>query len=703
MYSVIKLFILITLVISQINASKVNNGELLSPQKQIWDFTYQSDIDAPQNNIINKYDKIRIEVDKIIGLIPRSFKTNSCDKDSYGNIYCNESLAQCAQEWDVEDGYSQMQTGTVVDYADKTLTESYEYIPLSNGWSYQTRYSKSYRGHGSRTYSIFGSYSIKLTASRTNQNSARIGLYYGSNKIIEAKMDSKTGYHSNYKFIAQLTNKGKGSASGYVNVYKKESNCPSGYTKINNSQCRKIVTTIQCPDGYTETTGSETGKGQCKKEITYTFYNYICSDLENSQNYNFNLDNAGGDCNKTDPSSTDTNTDLANPCNSTTPPKNNCKRKKFTCVSDNNRPCAKVDGDWKCSPFACNNEMECGYGTCNGQDTSNTEIMPYVYHPIEALTRSGSACTPIPCNSEYEYSDGTATKIDKKLCGGTVINNKCIESNYVNKITNTDIQPIIKTTNTRWFEHQIRYDWNGKNFVGAIQYNSSTCNTSYLKSDIRKPKNVAIGGYGYISNSAKGGDIVWQDVYICKVYSYGSKCPSGYTMKNNQCERTVSVCPEGYSEYGSATQCRKQTDIGFNEYSYYTYQCPTETNSFGNEWELLKENNDPGCLDDTFGGCTSFDKETAVCRSQIHTCPDGRGTCNKNSNGQYQCSLDGCDAERLPCVNQVCDLALNDKISYCEAPNCPTSFGVFEESGSCYVEQCPEGTVENYNGECIDE
>ena len=112
--------------------------------------------------------------------------------------------------------------------------------------------------------------------------------------------------------------------------------------------------TISCPQGYTETTGSETIKGQCKKTIEYTYYSYLCNNSKNEQNFNYILQNSGGDCNKTDSNNMINNSsNLSQPCNSSTPPTNNCKREKFMCQANKDRPCSFVDNSWQCSPFPC--------------------------------------------------------------------------------------------------------------------------------------------------------------------------------------------------------------------------------------------------------------------------------------------------------------------------------------------------------------
>ncbi|MCT7555563.1 conjugal transfer protein TraN [Aliarcobacter butzleri] len=130
--------------------------------------------------------------------------------------------------------------------------------------------------------------------------------------------------------------------------------CPNGGT-LNGTTCKKSCNNVtKCPVGYTETTGSETAKGECKRTVEYTYYNYLCNNSQNGQGFNFNPINSGGNCNKSDPDNTTNNsTTLTEACNSSTPPINNCKRQKFTCQANKDRPCSFVDNSWQCSPFPC--------------------------------------------------------------------------------------------------------------------------------------------------------------------------------------------------------------------------------------------------------------------------------------------------------------------------------------------------------------
>lgn len=112
------------------------------------------------------------------------------------------------------------------------------------------------------------------------------------------------------------------------------------------------TTSVTCPNGYTATTGAETIKGQCKRTQEYTYYNYLCDNSENSQGYNYITLNTGGNTGKIDPNNTIQN-DLTASLNNSTPPINNCKRQKFTCLTNAERPCSYVDNSWQCSPFPC--------------------------------------------------------------------------------------------------------------------------------------------------------------------------------------------------------------------------------------------------------------------------------------------------------------------------------------------------------------
>lgn len=50
--------------------------------------------------------------------------TYDCQQDQYGTDFCPSALADCAQDWDYQDGYSTSGIGQVVDYTNKVLTQT---------------------------------------------------------------------------------------------------------------------------------------------------------------------------------------------------------------------------------------------------------------------------------------------------------------------------------------------------------------------------------------------------------------------------------------------------------------------------------------------------------------------------------------------------------------------------------------------------
>ncbi|AXH16392.1 hypothetical protein CP985_03340 [Malaciobacter mytili LMG 24559] len=729
------------------------NKELLKPNSTIVDFTFESINNSPTFNTGTIVDKVSLEVEASQQLIPREFLVGNCYKDSFNNEYCEEALSECSQEWDVEDGFSQLHTSTTVDYTnkiEKTITTSITkrlVLSASSKLSYTTNrdnqvfiypyingnvaaFYSCYSAKGGDLYRCSSSfvnvgfdeaifkggyskggyyyYALKATGMRLTK-----GLVYGEGNILKW-----SGGRDYIIFDSDVIIKGSMNITENGNSIRILNNKLYGDC-VSKSQCndqglefykniKKSETIKECPAGYLETTGTEVSKGECKKEISYTFYDYICSDLSSNQNYNYIPQNKGGDCNKVDTDNTIVNTELASPCNSSTPPANNCKREKFTCVSDKDRPCAYVDNKWQCSPFVCNNDSKCGYGTCNGRTTSNTYIMPYEFHPIEAISRSGDACTPIPCNSDYEYDDGIATKIDVITCAnGKVLNEntyKCENWDYVDKVTTTTSYNAV---------YQYYGQWYG-GYPGLWQYWYGTPTLGYCSSfaftNECTNNTVGAGSFGSKTYSSLkrcnwngDGPISQTYTFTCRINGGAYTCPNGGTLKGTICEKQEITCPEGYEDNG--TNCKKlNTSELDQEYYYYTYDCKDEVNQFGNNWELQTANENPGCVVDETGKCTSFTKQNNVCRRLVHRCPNGTGVCSLNGSGQYQCSLDNCEEGRMPCTSQFCDLALNDKISYCIGESsCPQDPRVYEKDGKCYIDECPNGTFLDANNNCVKE
>lgn len=310
-----------------------------------------------------------------------------CQTDSYGNTYCPSALSQCSQEWDFEDGYSIQGIGQVIDFTEK---EKYFKCPSDN-YLLVKKYFDSCSNCVDRTY-----YEVRCSTDGTL--TVLHEFRYKSNDSYNNGRLKQTYNQSNISSnIAQTYLGDIGNGCNYKVYYSRSCdgiNCNYTFTVNSNCNGSSYNTSINapipyifiCPTGYTETTGAEASKGDCKKTVEYTYYNYLCNNDKNTQGYNWGTQNSGGNCNKTDSNnSTDNSSSLSQSCNSSTPPKNNCKREKFMCQANKERPCSFVDNKWQCSPYPCwgqddiipegeiegaNDKENNGWdetGVCNGQ------------------------------------------------------------------------------------------------------------------------------------------------------------------------------------------------------------------------------------------------------------------------------------------------------------------------------------------------
>lgn len=626
-----------------------NNEQLLNPNQEVYDFTFKSnDIELDTYNPDDEIDKIVLDVEKITGYLPRSYETDICVKDENSSQYeCKLDMAKCecpiGETLDIATG-----TCRSVEYADKintVTTTSTIYNKIIDVPNVRLYYSSL------RQYSIFN---FKGSTGGTI-NRGKIAISYGTWNYRQSSYESLYGStinYGNYKISTGLrTGKYNNSAEwSYLRIYIKA--CPSGYS-LSGTTCKKTVKT--CPSGYGEY-GSTT---QCKKGTSSPLIGF------------------------------------------------------------DNRKCSKVGDKYYSSPYVCNNNNECGYGKCEDDTLSTTaeNIIPYSRHPIKALLRSGDACTATPCTETKEYDDGTATLVDRKKCdSGTLSGDKCIESVICNgtivdgKCKLVEYANKISTTNT------VTYNATVKNTTKCVaqqcEYYIGSGENGVEYDDEGNPIESGTGNLCCI-----GGECWATPPQKCTTTT-SYTCPSGGTLKGTTCTKTETtlVCPNGYTSYNS-TQCIKTvtSDLtcpnGYElngttcervldeSYTYYTYQCKNEVNEFGNNWILTKDNKDPGCVDDTFGGCISFSRESTVCERQTLGCTNG--TCENTGNG-FMCSLSACEEGKLPCYGQFCDLATYDRQTYCELQACPEIEGVYEENGECKILSCPDGTYEA-NGVCVKE
>jgi conjugal transfer mating pair stabilization protein TraN len=331
-----KLFLII--LITQQFVFGLTNEELLKPSNNAIDFTFSS-LDASPDTFSPEQTVSRVEMDveKILGFIPRHFKTNTCGTDTYGNNYCNEALSECSQEWDYENGYSVSGVGQVVDYASKLTSTNYQNAGTRNilanlnlagtvlcdsryhFWGEGNRwYSSYYNGNPSKgdssylTFNFDKNYNMVRINGRMFQDSIFDTWTNNTNIVVFHNNGSPRGsitfnvINGNYSITGEArtertTIKTDGSNCLYFDdchgrgiqklcfepVYQTENYCPQGwvYNGYVEQGCSQNI--LICPSGYTETTGTETANGQCKKDISYTFYEYKCSDAQNSQDYNY--------------------------------------------------------------------------------------------------------------------------------------------------------------------------------------------------------------------------------------------------------------------------------------------------------------------------------------------------------------------------------------------------------------------------------
>lgn len=308
-------------------------------------------------------------------------KTVDCLTDVHGVDYCPEALASAREYWDYDAGYSVMQTQTVIDYANKIQTVDYQnpttitgcsngaYDPISgrciyNG-IYQIVLNRQPDSGGYNFWKTFFSnpptYANILEFVRTA--AARNAPYLCGS---DPKMKTTRGQEIVAAYVWYLGRCPEpGGSDGYfalpefdMNIFfnaataecNARGHCPytpplvytsNPYT-INEcsfgydyndqlNKCQNII--YACPPGYMDN-GSN-----CKKDKTYTYYEYFCKNEKNKYNQNWQISDSGGDKG-------------ADASYSASPPTNNCRRKEFTCDSTQREP-AWVNNQWQCSPFPC--------------------------------------------------------------------------------------------------------------------------------------------------------------------------------------------------------------------------------------------------------------------------------------------------------------------------------------------------------------
>ncbi|MFW2567815.1 conjugal transfer protein TraN [Aliarcobacter butzleri] len=301
-------------------------------------------------------------------------KTLDCQTDKYGNEYCPSALSSCGEQWDYDNGYSVTGIGEVVDYTKKeiitntTTTTTITNPTASGGGSYKSTVGYRVVGNGNKI-EFYGDNENPVTITLNGATASGGGSYGSTAGYRVVGNGNKIEFYGDDENPVTITLNGATASGGgsyrstvvyrvvgngnKIQFYGDDEN-PVTIT-LNGVQNTETTTTkvIKCPNGYTETVGAEVAKGECKRTIEYTYYNYLCNNSQNSQGYNYLPINSGGNTGKIDPNNTTINNDLSTPLNSSTSPVNNCKRQKFTCLANAERPCSYVDNQWQCSPFPC--------------------------------------------------------------------------------------------------------------------------------------------------------------------------------------------------------------------------------------------------------------------------------------------------------------------------------------------------------------
>ena len=219
---------------------------------------------------------------------------------------------------------------------------------------------------------------------------------------------------------------------------------------------------------------------------------------------------------------------------------------------------------------------------------------------------------------------------------------------------------------------------------GASQDNYMTSALSPLNIEVKQVSSTCSNSYEYTNGTATP--------HYIKICNAGATVAGAICLEKN----ANNVCVKFETTNQNAT-CSTGTT---KQYTYYSYTCPYNINYYGFNWEVINNVKDPGCIDDTFGGCLNQDAITNNCKRQTLSCASG--TCEKNTTtSSWECVTGTITAAQQSCNAEICDLVMNSKISYCLNEVCPTVNGVYERDSLCYMMSCPNNTVE-VNGMCLE-
>ena len=421
----------------------------------------------------------------------------------------------------------------------------------------------------------------------------------------------------------------------------------------------------KCPTGYTEH-DSDT----CKKTVSYTYYNYLCSTGI--------AINAGGNCAKTDPNqAVDNTTTLDDACNNATPPTNNCSGTTVSCAlgyTDNTTNCKKTIG-YNYYSYGCPTGyavQNAGLTSCPKTDPNQTVInQATLDDACNNATPPANNCVQTLNTTAYEYICGTGyTPLDDGETACPVgSSGDC----------NSATAPTSNCKKTISYDY---YSYGCDPGYSPLSHGLSTCS----KTDPDTTKN----------NEATLND----------------NCNSPTPPANN-CSNSITysyyeyVCPidvneqeEGYIPTNAGlTSCSRTDPNGVvNNSATLDDNCNSATSPANNCKQLnFKCNSNvmkPALINNTWQCspyyCDSSNKcATAEC---VNGTPQVNGTSYDNS------PLNGIN-NSVVCNSTICDAVANERLGRCGLPpKCPTAFGVYASSGNCYQDVCPPNSTERELG-----
>ena len=169
----------------------------------------------------------------------------------------------------------------------------------------------------------------------------------------------------------------------------------------------------------------------------------------------------------------------------------------------------------------------------------------------------------------------------------------------------------------------------GGNDLGSGYYNicltKSGGDFQYLPYNASPPSNSILVTSLVIYSPGRGNGGV--GIYAIPAYT----CPSGYTLSGSTCTITTTSCPSGYSDYGNATQCRKDgtelvnkpTSIGYDAcVSPWVNHDSTQCKQVKAECPTGYNDNGANCVKTT-QICPSdmVEHSTTECKKDVMVCP----------------------------------------------------------------------------------